>query len=200
MKSIGISGVPGTGKSQLAKRVSQELGLDVVELSDFAIRNNYVIAFDSERKSYIIDEEKLGKSIEKLAKESGPLIIVGHYVEIVPRDVLEIVFVLRRNPVELIKILENRGWDGKKIAENIEAELVGVCTANAVEELGEEMVVEIDVTSKSVNEVAEEVIKIIFGEKPVYYGYSVDWLSKLSKEELAYLLEFIEKFSQATQL
>ncbi|MEL9940702.1 MAG: adenylate kinase family protein [Ignisphaera sp.] len=192
MKSIGISGVPGTGKSQLAKRLSQYLGIEVVELSEFAIRNSYVIAYDDARGSYIIDEDRLSKAIGDMAKRTGPIIVVGHYVEIIPKDVLEVVLVLRRNPIEIIKVLEDRGWSPKKIAENVEAELVGICTANAVEELGEDMVIEVDTTSKNFDDLAKEIIDIIFGDKPAYYGYSIDWTSRLSDEDLQTLLHFIE--------
>ncbi|MEM0027080.1 MAG: adenylate kinase family protein [Ignisphaera sp.] len=196
MRSIGISGVPGTGKSQLAKRLSQYLGIEVVELSEFAIRNNYVIAYDDNRSSYIIDEERLSMAVEEMVKEKGPIIIVGHYIEIVPKNVLEVALVLRRNPLEIIKVLENRGWSPRKIAENVEAELVGICTANAIEEFGEDIVIEIDSTSKTVDDLAKEAIDIIFGDKPTYYGYSIDWTSKLSDEDLQTLLHFIEMYRE----
>jgi adenylate kinase len=193
VRSIGLSGVPGTGKSALAARLSELLGFTVVELSEFAVRNNYVIAYDSSRKSFIIDEDRLSKAVKELAKSQGPLIIVGHYVEIVPGDVLELVIVLRRNPIELLHILEQRGWDNRKIAENIEAELLGVCTINAIEELGEDMVIEVDATAKKLEGLATDVLDIIFGEKPIYYGSSIDWLEKLDKEQLSHILSYIEK-------
>jgi len=84
-----------------------------VELSGFAISKGYVIAYDSNRGSYIIGENRLGKAVAELAGVQDPLIIVSHYVEIVPRDVLELVIVLRKSPVELIHILEKRGWNSK---------------------------------------------------------------------------------------
>jgi adenylate kinase len=196
MKSIGISGVPGTGKSSLAKKLSEELGLEVIELSDFAIRNNLIISYDRDRDSYVIDEERLVKAVEEYIRSRGPAIIVSHYIEIIPRDLLEAVFVLRRNPVELIKLLEARGWSKKKVAENVEAELLGVCTANAIEELGEDMVIEIDSTSKSVEELASEVFSILFGEKPTYYGASIDWLERLDDESLAYVINYIELYKE----
>jgi len=193
MKSLGISGVPGVGKSALASKLSKELGLAVVELSEFAISKGYVIAYDSDRGSYIVDENRLGKAVAELAEVQGPLIIVSHYVEIVPRDVLELVIVLRKSPVELIHILEKRGWNSKKVAENVEAELLAICTVNAVEELGEDMVIEVDATAKTIEELALEVLDIVFGEKPAYYGNTIDWLEKLDKEKLAYVLSYIEK-------
>ena len=192
MKSIGVSGVPGTGKSALAQKLSKELGMRVIELSSFAIENNYIIAYDHERKSYIIDEDKLRDAVYRIAKEE-PIIIVSHYIEIVPRDALEIVVVLRRNPIELLNILKGRGWDDRKIAENIEAELLGVCTVNAIEELGEDIVVEVDATSKTVDELSKEVINIIFGEEPIYTGYSIDWLERMDEKSLEYIINYINK-------
>ena len=196
MKSVGISGVPGTGKSSLAKKLSEELGLEVIELSDFAIRSNLIVSYDRDRDSYVIDEERLVKAVEEYIRSRGPAIIVSHYIEIIPRDLLEAVLVLRRNPAELIKLLEARGWSKKKVAENVEAELLGVCTANAIEELGEDMIIEIDATSKSLEELALEAFSILFGEKPSYYGALIDWLERLDNESLAYVINYIELYKE----
>jgi len=86
-----------------------------------------------------------------------------------------------------------RGAGTQKVAENVEAELLAVCTVNAVEELGEDVVIEVDTTAKTTEELALEVLDIVFGEKPAYYGNTIDWLEKLDKEKLAYVLSYIEK-------
>lgn len=193
MKCIGISGTPGTGKSSVARELSLKLQIPVIELSDYVINNNLYIYYDALRNSYVIDEEKVRKNITKLYEEQGTLIIVGHYIEVLGRDLFELIIVLRRNPLELINILKARGWPDHKVAENIEAELLSVCTFNAIEELGEDLVVEVDVTSKNFSDVATEVMGILLGLNSIYLGHRIDWTSIMSEKDLESVLNYIEK-------
>jgi adenylate kinase len=193
LKCIGISGTPGTGKSSVARELSLKLQIPVIELSDYVINNNLYIYYDALRNSYVIDEEKVRKNITKLYEEQGTLIIVGHYIEVLGRDLFELIIVLRRNPLELINILKARGWPDHKVAENIEAELLSVCTFNAIEELGEDLVVEVDVTSKNFSDVATEVMGILLGLNSIYLGHRIDWTSIMSEKDLESVLNYIEK-------
>lgn len=194
MKCIGISGTPGTGKSSVARELSKELQIPVIELSEFVVNNNLYLYYDAIRNSYVVDEEKLRNSMAKLYRERGAFIIVGHYVEILERDLYELVIVLRRNPIELLNILKTRRWPDSKVAENVEAELLSVCTFNAIEELGEDLVVEVDVTSKNVSEVVNEIMDILLGLKSVYLGHRIDWLSLVPEKDLEAILSYIEKY------
>jgi len=194
LKCIGISGTPGTGKSSVARELSKELQIPVIELSEFVVNNNLYLYYDAIRNSYVVDEEKLRNSIAKLYRERGAFIIVGHYVEILERDLYELVIVLRRNPIELLNILKTRRWPDSKVAENVEAELLSVCTFNAIEELGEDLVVEVDVTSKNVSEVVNEIMDILLGLKSVYLGHRIDWLSLVPEKDLEAILSYIEKY------
>ena len=194
MKCIGISGTPGTGKSSVARELSKELQIPVIELSEFVVNNNLYLYYDAIRNSYVVDEEKLRNSMAKLYRERGAFIIVGHYVEILERDLYELVIVLRRNPIELLNILKTRRWPDSKVAENVEAELLSVCTFNAIEELGEDLVVEVDVTSKNVLEVVNEIMDILLGLKSVYLGHRIDWLSLVPEKDLEAILSYIEKY------
>jgi len=165
VKCVGISGTPGTGKTSVGKHLSAKMGIPMIELGNYVIENKLYLYFDELRNSYVIDEDKVRNSVRRLFEDIGPLIVISHYVEVLPRDILELVVVLRRDPYELISVLNARGWRTHKVAENVEAELLSVCTLNAVEELGEDMVVEVDTTSRSVSDVAEEILEIVYGEK-----------------------------------
>ncbi|MCS7112307.1 MAG: adenylate kinase family protein [Ignisphaera sp.] len=193
MRVIGVSGVPGTGKTSLARTLSEYLEIPMINLSDYTINNMLVIAYDPSTQSYIVDEERLRQSVLELYRSRGPLVIESHYVEVVPREIFEVVFVLRRAPDELLNVLLSRGWSGRKVAENIEAELLSVCTVNAVEELGEDLVIEVDVSGRDTSDVAREVIDVLFGDRPAYYGHRIDWLSILSDDRIEKVIEFIEK-------
>jgi len=193
LKCIGISGTPGTGKTSVARTLSQILNIPHIDLSSYVVNNNLYTHYDEERSSYVIDEDKVRVGIINLYREKGPMIISGHYIEIIPRDIFEIVFILRRNPLELIGILIDRGWTYQKIAENVEAELLSICTLNAIDEFGEDIVVEIDVSSKSLDEVVQEIVNIVHRSKTSSRGISIDWTAMLSEEDLEKVLKFIEK-------
>ena len=62
----------------------------------------------------------------------------------------------------------------EKVKENVEAELLDVCLAEAIEAYGEEKVCELDTTGIEPSEIVETVISVL-GGRPC--GTRVDWLS-----------------------
>lgn len=181
---IAISGTPGTGKSSVGLVVAKLLGVDLVELNDLVLGKELYVDYDSERMSFIIDEPRVREYVRNLALERGRLVVVGHYSEIVDDDILDKIVVLRINPVKLAERLTQKGWSAKKILENIEAELIGVCTGNALSEHPVDKVCEVDVSGKSVDEVAREIIDIVSGVREC--RVHVDWLS--NEEVVSYVL------------
>ena len=177
---IVISGVPGTGKSTVTSILSETLGWEKVDLSKAAIRYGLVLEEDRERGTYVIDEDAVRSWVRRKASE-GPLIIDSHYGEIVDDDILLKLFVLRLRPDILLDRLLKRGWHPRKVAENVEAELIGVCTTNALEEHPREKVCEIDTTGRTPDEVAEDILMTLAGKRECLIG--VDWLSDPSVVE-----------------
>ncbi len=171
---IVISGVPGTGKSTIAARLSKILGWEKVDLSETALRHNLVLKEDKERSTYVIDEDAVRAWVRRKASEE-PLIVDSHYGEIVDDNILLKLFVLRLRPDILLERLLKRGWHPRKVAENVEAELLGVCTANALEEHPRGKVCEVDTTRKTPDEVAEEILMTLARERECLLG--IDWLS-----------------------
>jgi len=147
---------------------------------------------DKERDTLIADTEKLSSHIENLlTKLEGTAIVDGHYApEVVPSDFADKVFVLRRNPKELRNVLEMRGYSEKKIWENLGAEILDVCLQDALSAYSPEAVCEIDVTGKTIEAVADEIVKILAGKTECRKGI-VDWMRKLQHEGL--LDEYLRK-------
>jgi len=190
---IGVSGTPGVGKTAVAKRLSEILGGIHVDLSKEVIEKGLYVEFDAERESYVIDEDRVRNYIEELYRQTGKTLIVdSHYAEVAPRELVDYVFVLRLNPAVLMQRLASRGWSCRKVAENVEAELLSVCTRNAVEELGEDKVVEIDVTHRNVQDVVNEIINVLKNPESAKRGHVYDWFSLMSGDELEKVLELIE--------
>jgi adenylate kinase len=192
---VVISGVPGTGKSTVAARLSRLLGWELVNLSETAIKLGLILEEDKERNTYVVDEGAVRAWVRKKSLEQ-PLIVDSHYGEIVDDDILLKIFVLRLRPDILLKRLLERGWDLRKVAENVEAELLGVCTSNALEEHPKEKVCEIDATGKTPEEIVEDILLILAGRKNCVSG--IDWLSV--PEVVESTLSFLTKLENPRKL
>ncbi len=192
MKIIGISGTPGVGKSSIATELSKLLGLPRIDLSKEVIERGLYVEYDEHRRSYVIDEDAVRRYLARLYDEIGPYILDSHYAELAPKHLVELVFVVRLDPAKLIDRLLARGWPASKVAENVEAELLSVPTLNAIEELGEELVVEIDATNRDIASIAREIVDILFGERPAFLGHTIDWLETMPRDRLERVLRFVE--------
>lgn len=175
LRVIVITGTPGTGKSSVAKKLAERLNATHIDLSQYIIEEGLYTGYDVDRASFIIDEEKVVERIRMLISKYGDIVIDTHFGEIIPREYVDKVIVLRTDPEELEKRLWMKGWWWEKIRENVEAEILSVCTHNAIDAFGEEKVYEVNTTSKTVDQVVDEILDILRGKaKP---GLKYDWLS-----------------------
>ena len=180
---IVITGTPGVGKTTVAAELVSRLKAQLVNVGDLVKNENLVAESDEERGTLIADIKKVRARIRSmLSKTHGDTIVEGHYAyDVVPRESNPYVFVLRRDPDAFEAGLKSRGYDEKKIQENLAAEVLDVCLIGAMKRLGPERLCEVDTTGRNVESVANEVIFILKGEKPMEYG-KVDWLGKLEED------------------
>lgn len=138
---------------------------------------------DKERDTLIADMRRVSRRVREIILEvQGDVIVEGHFaVEVVPPRWVSVVFVLRRDPEELRKILESRSYSERKVMENLAAEILDVCLYDAIRRCGVKKVCEIDATSKSVEEVVGEILEVLNGLRECRVGI-VDWLGKLEAE------------------
>lgn len=180
-----ITGTPGTGKTTICRKLSETCNIDiVVNTSEIALEKGFITTYDQLRETYVIDEEKLSEYILELARSTrGVIVVKTHYPEVIPVDIVDIVFVLRTHPLELEKRLESRGWSRRKVNENVMAEILGVISENSINTFGEEKVYEIDTTSKTIDEITKYICSVINGSvKPT--TDKIDWLETLRPEEV----------------
>jgi adenylate kinase len=156
---IALTGTPGTGKSTVAEMVSA--GFSVVHVNDL-IKEKYNIGLDQERNSWIADIPGLSRYVKKL---EGDIILEGHVSHLLPVD---IIIVLRASPKTLRERLSARGWNDKKIKENVEAEALDVILCEAVDT--NKKVYEIDTTNMTPMQVKEAVLEIIKGTDKYQVG------------------------------
>jgi adenylate kinase len=144
-----------------------------------------ILETDENRETKIVNFDILKKEIEVHARKTTcALIIDGHYShEIVPPELVTKVFVLRRAPWKLKEELIKRGYNNRKIWENIEAELIGICLIETKELFEVEKICEIDTSNLTIKEAANLIYSIIEKRKP-YKIDEVDWMSNHKTLEL----------------
>ena len=185
-KVILITGSPCVGKTTISKLLSKKIDAVYINLTDFAEKNNLIIGEDPERRTGIIDEENLRKKItETIVKcQSRNIVVDGHFASaVVAKEFVTFVFVLRRNPIELRKMMELNGFEGAKLWENLASEILDVSLVETLREQKKENVCELDITGQTVEETLKDIIEVIEDKGKCYSGY-VDWLGMLEKKNL----------------
>ena len=180
------------GKTTTSLKLASRLNARYVSITDLVKTKKFFSTIDKKRKTLIADIEKISDYLQNILVDfRGTIILEGHYVvDVVSKQDVTIVFVLRRDPRVLKTVLDNRGFSGKKVWENVAAEILDVCLWDAVSVCGTEKVCEIDSTEKTVDELVDNMIMIL--EKKLVSNIGVvDWLGRL--ESMEQLDEFLKK-------
>ncbi len=163
---LTITGTPGTGKSTIARILSKKLKLPVYNISEIVKKERLYSEFDEKRNAFIVDVEKLRNFFED-KKDFIAEGLVAHYI---PSDIL---IILRVNPEKISERLAGRGYSGKKIKENEEAERFAVIATEAIENPKAKRILHIDTSNRTPEEVVELVLKGVRGEE---IFEEIDWL------------------------
>jgi adenylate kinase len=181
---ILVTGTPCVGKTSVSRLLASKLNAEYVNLTDLAIREGLISGKDKERDSIIVDENKMRKKLHELIDSSNKkdIVIDGHYaVSVVPKNLVTYIFVLRRDPVELKKLMQSSGFTDRKLWENLASEILDVCLVDTLNVHSEEKVCELDNSGKSVEEIVSEILTVLERHKKCGVGL-VDWLGKLESE------------------
>ncbi|WP_296792064.1 adenylate kinase family protein [uncultured Methanobrevibacter sp.] len=175
-EAIFITGTPCTGKTTVSELLCEKLNCRLIKINDLAIENDFVLGIDDEKGYKVIDIPKLNEKVAEIIGASEELLIFeGHLAHLCEGG--DKVIVLRVRPEILRSRLEGRDYSESKIYENLEAEAMGVCTAEAYDIYGEN-ISEIDVSDLTVDEIVDELSGVISGEKTYHVGEVdfMDWL------------------------
>ena len=179
---IFISGTPCTGKTTVASdlndyRAQNGFHSRLIKVNDFAIENGLVLGEDPDKFYKVIDIDGLNECLNEEISQIGNsiLIVEGHLSHLC--EGADKMIVLRLNPAILKNRLEERNYSESKIQENLEAEALAVCSAEAYDLYGEKTN-EIDASDKSVEEIRDLVIAIASDnlECPVGSIDFMEWL------------------------
>ena len=158
-KAIFITGTPCTGKTTVSEVLSRKLNCKLIKINDLAIENDFVLGIDEDKGYKVIDIGALNEKVSEIIAGSDELTIFeGHLAHLCSGA--DKVIVLRVHPEILRTRLEERNYSESKIRENLEAEALGVCTAEAFDEYGDK-IAEIDVSNLSIEEVVDLIGEVI---------------------------------------
>ena len=170
MKTIIITGTPGTGKTTLAKKIAKKLNFLYLDVNDFIFRNKLSEGYDNKRRTNIIDVKKLNnflikeiktikkntlnqKSSKKIQlknkiKKNEGIIIDSHLSHYLPKKYADLCIVAKCDIKELNIRLKKKRFNQSKIKENIQAEIFDICYNEAKKRKHKILIVD---TSKGFN-------------------------------------------------
>jgi len=149
MKVLIITGSVGTGKSTLAKKITDKSKFKHINLNNVIKSMNLFESYDKKRNCVLVDVKKLNKFLIKLIKSSKEnLIIDSHLSHYLPSKYVDLCIVTKCNLKILEKRLKKRKYSKDKIRENLDCEIFDVCLNEAKENKHKILVVD---TTKDLN-------------------------------------------------
>lgn len=170
-----ITGNPGVGKHTVTKKLSQKLGLPILDLNQIAIQNKI---YEKKDSTLDVDVKKLARLVKKLATNNA--IIVGHLAPyVLGKAQIDTAIILRKNPYKLIPIYKKRKYTQKKIIENIGSEILGIIEYDSITGFGAKKTFQINATNLTPDKIISK-IRMIIARKSK--GDKIDWLEIVAKK------------------
>lgn len=133
---ILLSGSVGTGKTTISNILKGFLpNFTVVHLNEKI--KPFIISYDREVETYDFDLDKFLTFIEDLLKtarnNNENLILEGHFAHFIDPNLVDYLFIISRNLTDLKEEYIKRGYNSRKIRENLEVESFNTCFIEALE-------------------------------------------------------------------
>jgi adenylate kinase len=172
--NILISGTPGVGKTSfttlLQSRISDEKNYQMknINLGEIVNEKKLYKNWNKEFNVPEFDEDMVCDYLENLIEEGGCLLDF-HSAGFLPEDWVDLIVLLRCNNTELYDRLKERGYNEKKITENIECEIMEVTADDVKENFNSEKIMElksevIDDMEKNLDIVMDKINELHFFE------------------------------------
>ena len=140
-----VTGTPGTGKTTAASLISERINyIKHLNVGELIKENRCYDGRDEDLDTNFLDEDKLLDLMEalmdKAAEQKEGIVVDFHMPLIFPERWFDLVLVLRTKTDVLFDRLTSRGYNEKKRAENMEAEIMQVILEEAREGYASEIV------------------------------------------------------------
>jgi len=164
---VGVTGTPGTGKKSVAPLLAERLGRGCLGLNDFARSHGLVKGQEGE-----VDPLALKRALARELR--GDMVVFGHLLpEVLGKSSVEKVVVLRCEPAVLKGRLRPRRYPAQQVVDNLEAELIGLTSADTFKTYGSRKTFEVDTTYTTPTEAASFVADVLRGKAAP--GPRIDW-------------------------
>ena len=146
--NILISGTPGVGKTSfttlLQSRILDEKNYQMknINLGNIVNENKLYKEWNDEFNVPVFDDDMICDYLEPIIEEGGCLLDF-HSAGFIPEDWIDLIVLLRCNNTELYDRLKERGYNEKKITENIECEIMEVTADDVKENFDNEKIIEL---------------------------------------------------------
>jgi adenylate kinase len=188
--ALALSGTPGTGKTEVGRLLASQLNAELIDLSQIVKEQGLILGRDAHRETLIADSARVEQYLRGVLQ--GALrryIVVGHYADESPDSLIQCIIILRCHPSLLTKRLRLRKWSQAKILENVQAEILGVCTAQALERHPIQKTFEVDTSHRSVAQTVDSVKVILAGQGASFVPGKISWLRTLDSRLLHRVME-----------
>jgi len=182
-----LTGNPGVGKHTTASEImKQNTMYEIIDVNNLAIELGLTEKAKETLGVYVAELK-----IKMKQKVSNNSLIVGHLAPyVLDESDVDVAIVLRKNPMDLIKVFKDRGYSKEKIKSNAAAEFIGVTFNDSISSFGEEKTFQIDTTNKTPEQVTSVIDEIVNGKDK---GDVVDWFHLVDKNAaIQELLDIIE--------
>uniref|UniRef100_A0AAV1UMH0 Adenylate kinase isoenzyme 6 homolog n=1 Tax=Peronospora matthiolae TaxID=2874970 RepID=A0AAV1UMH0_9STRA len=157
--NILVTGTPGTGKTSMCQQLAERSRLlSHVNVGDLVKERGLHSGRDEEFDCFVLDEDKIVDEMEELMAEGGK-VVDFHTCDFFPERWFDLVVVLRVDNTTLFDRLQKRGYSDKKVAENVECEIMEVVMQEARESYAPEIVQEL--TSRTVEEMEGNIERVL---------------------------------------
>ena len=146
MTVICVSGIPCTGKTTLARKLSKQFNYKYIDVNKIIKDNKLNEKYDKKRRCYIVDIKKLNKLLIKLINAKENLVIDSHLSHYLSKKYVDLCIITKCDLKVLEKRLKKRKYNKSKIRENLDCEIFDVCLNEAKER--KHKIIEIDTTKR----------------------------------------------------
>lgn len=130
---ILVAGTPCTGKTTLSRKLSEELGCEHIDVSEFVRARKIYETYIKDLDTYEFDAEEVSCVLRDHLSAKSKFVVDTHSVDTVSGVKFDHIFVLRVPSDVLYKRLHSRGYSEEKIRENVECEIFGVVEEECLE-------------------------------------------------------------------